>query len=132
MAEAVVLDTHAWIWWADQPSKLSDAAAQAIETAETLLISAISCWEVAMLEVKGRISFDRPASTWVRQALALPGVRAVPLDPPTAVAAAGLHSAGFPPDPADRIVYATARSLGAPLITRDVGIRAFDPRGTLW
>ena len=37
-----------------------------------------------------------------------------------------------PPDPADRMIYATARATGAPLVTKDQRLREFDPRGTLW
>jgi PIN domain nuclease of toxin-antitoxin system len=38
----------------------------------------------------------------------------------------------FPGDPVDRLIYATARSLGATPITRDRAIRAFDRQDTLW
>lgn len=87
-----------------------------------------------MLVAKGRIELDRDTAAWCRQALARPGVMAVPLDPPTAIAAAAPGSAGseLPGDPADRMIYATARSLGATLITKDRRLRDFDPRGTLW
>jgi hypothetical protein len=30
------------------------------------------------------------------------------------------------------LIYATARSVGAALVTRDEAIRAFDPASTLW
>ncbi|MGI9082374.1 MAG: PIN domain-containing protein [Thermoleophilaceae bacterium] len=46
--------------------------------------------------------------------------------------AAGLLPEGFPGDPADRIIYATALSVGARLVTRDDAIRAFDARATVW
>jgi len=48
-----------------------------------------------------------------------------------AVSAALLGEA-FPGDPADRIIYATASVLGAPLVTRDAALRAFDPVRTRW
>jgi PIN domain nuclease of toxin-antitoxin system len=49
-----------------------------------------------------------------------------------AVSAGLLDAKTFPGDPVDRVIYATARSMGAKLITRDRAIRAFDPQGTLW
>lgn len=55
-----------------------------------------------------------------------------PLEPRIAVDAALLDARAFPADPADRMIYATARSIGATLITKDRRLRAFDPRGTLW
>jgi len=129
---SVVLDTHAWVWWAADPGRLSAAAAAAIEESDDIGVPAVACWEVAMLATKGRLAFDRPVERWIRQALAQPGIRALPLGPREATAAGLLDEAGFPGDPADRMIYATARGIGAPLITRDEAIRAHDPRGTVW
>jgi PIN domain nuclease of toxin-antitoxin system len=128
----IVLDTHAWLWWVDAPDRLSATARQAIEGADAIGVPAISCWELAMLVVKRRIELERDARTWIRQALAQPGVVAVPLSPRAAVDAALLEHEDFAGDPADRLIYATAREAGAPLVTRDVRLREFDPRGTLW
>lgn len=129
---AVVLDTHAWLWWAASPERLGEGARRAIAEAESIHVAAISAWEVVMLERKGRIALDRSPAEWVRQALSQPGVVAVPLDPPIAVAAGALDGEGVPTDPADRMIYATARSLGATLVTKDRALREFDPRGTIW
>jgi PIN domain nuclease of toxin-antitoxin system len=128
----LVLDTHAWIWWADDPARLSPAARDAIAAADPIGVPAISCWEVAMLAQAGRVGFDRDVATWIRQALAQPGVVALPLSPKVAVDAALLSAAGFPGDPADRLIYAAARDEGVLLVTRDERIREFDPRGTIW
>ncbi len=133
MAELVVLDTHAWIWWADESPSLSEAARKEIEGAGAVGVSAMSCWEVAMLEAKGRIALRDGSRAWTRAALAQPGVVALAVDPQTAVDAAQLGADGeFPDDPADRFIYAAARANGATLVTADRGIRAYDPRGTIW
>jgi len=55
---------------------------------------------------------------WIRQALAKPGVRHIPLEPQIAVACSNLPFE-MHPDPADRILVATARHLGATLVTAD-------------
>ncbi len=128
----VVLDTHAWLWWVADRTRLSTAATAAIAESESIGVAAISCWEVAMLVLRGRIALDRDLARWVRQALAQQGVVALPLTPPVALAAALLERERFGGDPADRMIYATAREAGARLITRDARIREFDPRGTLW
>ncbi|MFI5025861.1 MAG: type II toxin-antitoxin system VapC family toxin [Solirubrobacterales bacterium] len=128
----MLLDTHAWIWWSDDPSRLSPAARDAIESAESVGVAAISCWEVGMLALGGRLTLDRDVGRWVQQALARPGLEALSLTPKVALAAALLERDGFAPDPADRFIYATAREAGAKLVTRDARIREFDPRGTLW
>lgn len=127
----VLLDTHVWIWWAADPGRLSSRSAALIADAGTVLLASISCWEVAMLAAKGRIEFDRPVERWIRQALARPGLHSVPLSP-AAATAAGLLPGSFPGDPADRLIYATARAEGAELLTRDRRLRDFDPRGTGW
>ena len=128
----VLLDTHAWLWWSADRGRLSDAAAGAIDDAETIGVSSVSCWELAMLVSKGRIELDRDPRRWIRQALAQPGVLAIPLTPSAAADAGLLSGDGFPGDPADRMIYATARERGAKLISKDSAIRAFDPRGVLW
>lgn len=129
----VVLDTHVWLWWLAEPTKLSAAAREAIDAADEIGVAAISAWEVAMLEDRGRIALDRPVARWVRDALtADPRITAVPLTPTLATEAAGLGGEGMHGDPADRFIYATARGRRATLITRDEALRAFDPDRTLW
>jgi PIN domain nuclease of toxin-antitoxin system len=128
----IVLDTHAWLWWLADPARLSPAARAAIDEADTIGVSAISCWEVTMLAQRGRISLDRDAAVWVRQALGHRRVRQQPLTPEIAVAAGQLDARRFPGDPADRFIYATAEATRAGLVTRDEQIRRFDPRTTLW
>lgn len=113
----VVLDTHALLWWQAGSRKLSHRAGLTIEAANRLLVSPISCWEVAMLVAKGRVRLDRPTATWVRDLLVQERVCAAELTPAIATAAGEL--ADFHGDPADRILYATARSLQAELLSKD-------------
>ncbi|HEV2973660.1 MAG TPA: type II toxin-antitoxin system VapC family toxin [Solirubrobacteraceae bacterium] len=128
----IVLDTHAWLWWLTAPERLSTQAQEAIERAPSVGISTLSAWEVAMLVVRGRISLDRDVRLWVGQALADPRVESIAPSADVAVAAGLLDTRTFPGDPVDRLIYATARSTGATLVTRDEAIRAFDPASTLW
>jgi PIN domain nuclease of toxin-antitoxin system len=128
----IVLDTHAWLWWLAAPERLSRTAEQAIERASRIGISTLSAWEVTMLAVRGRISLDREVGVWVRQALADERVESLAPSADVAVSAGLLDAQSFPGDPVDRLIYATARSTGATLITRDAAIRAFDSASTLW
>ena len=128
----IVLDTHVWLWWVAAPEHLSEAARDAIERETRIGVSTLSAWEIAMLATRGRISLDREVSLWVRQALADPRVDSMAPGAEIAVAASLLDSKSFPGDPVDRLIYATARSAGATLITRDRAIRTFDAEKTLW
>jgi PIN domain nuclease of toxin-antitoxin system len=128
----IVLDTHAWVWWLAAPEHLSRASRQAIEQAPSIGVSTLSAWEVAMLSLRGRISLDRDVSLWVRQALADERVESLAPSAGVAVSAGLLDAQSFPGDPVDRLIYATARSIGATLVTRDAAIRAFDSASTLW
>jgi len=128
----IVLDTHAWLWWVSDPERLSAAVREAVEAPESVGVSAVSCWEVVMLHVRGRIALDREPRRWVKAALAADGAEPLPLGSDAAVEAALLDRRGFPGDPADRMIYATARAAGAPLATKDQALRRFDPSGTVW
>jgi PIN domain nuclease of toxin-antitoxin system len=128
----IVLDTHAWLWWVAAPEHLSRPARDAIEGASRMTISTLSAWEIAMLAVRGRISLDRDVSLWVRQALADKRIEPLAPSAEVAVAAGLLDAKSFPGDPVDRLIYATSRSVGATLITRDEAIRGFDSTSTLW
>jgi PIN domain nuclease of toxin-antitoxin system len=128
----IVLDTHAWLWWLTAPERLSRAAGEAIDQAPSIGVSTLSAWEVATLVARERISLDRDMGLWVRQALADARIESLAPTAEVAVAAGLLDSRNFPGDPVDRLIYATARSIGATLITRDEAIRAFDSTATLW
>jgi len=127
----IVLDTATWIWRASDAKRLSSRARRAIDEAESLLVSAISVWEVAMLVAKRRIQLDRPVEQWVDIALALPGIQLAALEPAIAVRSAKLPGE-FHPDPADRIIVATALECSAPIVTPDDRIRSYPHVQSLW
>jgi PIN domain nuclease of toxin-antitoxin system len=104
-----------------------------VDTATEIGVSAISAWEVATLEQRGRITLDRPAARWVRAALTHdPRIVELPVDAGIAVRAASLADEGLPGDPADRLIYATAVQRGGRLITKDRTLRTPDRRRTVW
>ncbi len=128
----IVLDTHAWLWWTAEPRKLSRPAREAIENADRIAVCTVSCYEVAALSARGRITLDRPVRDWIAVALGHARIDAIELDPATAVEAALLDRRSFPGDPVDRILYATARAKRARLLTRDTRLRRFDAELTIW
>jgi PIN domain nuclease of toxin-antitoxin system len=82
------------------------------------LVSAITPWEIGLLASKKRLELFRDTMEWIHDALTRPGVRLAPLEPEIAVASTRLPFE-MRPDPADRILVATARHLGATLVTAD-------------
>jgi PIN domain nuclease of toxin-antitoxin system len=77
----------------------------------------------------GRLELAGRTTEWIRLALRYPGVRLVPLTPRIAVEANELPDP-FHRDPADRILVATARVHGFPLLTADQKILGY-PHVTL-
>lgn len=127
----ILLDTHAWIWWASDPDLLSRRARKAIGNASMLGIAAISCWELAMLVEKGRVTIDRPPVDWMEQSFSELSIELLPLTPVVAVRSTQLGR-GFHGDPADRQIVTTAMVHAAELVTKDDRIRAFSPVTTIW
>jgi PIN domain nuclease of toxin-antitoxin system len=127
----ILLDTHTWIWWVSDPSELGKKAMKALRTARRKAISAISCFEVAMLAEKGRISLSRDTLEWIEQSLVAHEIELLPLSPAACVKAMRLGE-GFHGDPADRLLVATAILESAILITKDQRIRAYPAVNTVW
>jgi PIN domain nuclease of toxin-antitoxin system len=117
----LLLDTHTLLWMVEAHPRLGAKAAKALNRAareDRIAVSAITPWEVAMLVSKKRIDLQQDPLAWVNAALSLPGTHLVPLEPEIAVGSTRLPF-DMHPDPADRILVATARHLGATLVTAD-------------
>ena len=118
----LLLDTHCWLWaQLGLVRRLSQSALKAIQSAESeggLRVSVISVWELAMLEKRGKLALPMDVRTWVEEALSKPGISVAPLTPEIAIES--VHLPGeLHGDPADRMLVATARMLGATLLTKD-------------
>jgi PIN domain nuclease of toxin-antitoxin system len=133
-ASLLLLDTHVWLWFAlGDAGHLAAPVRKKIEAAALggrLAVSAISVWEIGMLEAKGRIVLGSPCEKWVAAALALPGLRLIGLEPEIAVASSRLPGA-IHADPADRIMAATARARDAVLATADERLLEFGKAGLM-
>lgn len=130
----IVLDTHAWIWWVSSPEYLSETAKQTIDEAATgknIFISSISAWEIAILVSRGRLKLTMSPADWVAASEALPFFDFVPVSNSIALKSVQLPGI-LHDDPADRIIIATAVSLGAVLVTKDEKIRNYPHVKTVW
>ena len=110
--KAAVFDTHVWL-----RASAGDPRLELLQNFRgTVIVPAISVWEAAMLESKGRIKLKPDGDRWIRENLQ-PPVRLEPLHPEISLTSCRLED--FHGDPADRLIVATALVLGVPLITAD-------------
>jgi PIN domain nuclease of toxin-antitoxin system len=130
----LLLDTHAWLWYAEGNSERfpADAVAhiEAMRRQSRLFVSTISIWEIGMLQNKRRLTLSAAFNVWVEHATALPGLRSLPLDAESAVESTQLPGS-IHGDPADRFLIAIARVKGLHLMTADEKIAEYAREGYL-
>lgn len=111
----LLLDTHIWLWAIHEPRKLGKRLLRELRDEENeLWLSPISIWEALTLHAKGKVDLGDDLDDWLVRAVA--GTREAPLTHEIALAARKLH---LHPDPADRMLAATAQVLDLVLATAD-------------
>ncbi len=128
----ILLDTHALIWLARDPSKLSMAATAAIRNSTQtggLAISAMTIWELAWLATHSRLNLKEPVDDFVEELTSRTAIR--PITPRIAIMANQLPAI-IPSDPCDRLIAGTALAEGIALVTKDRSIRNCKQIKTIW
>lgn len=129
--QPLLLDTCALILL-NQKTHIAAAAVAAMRAAHdgkgTTYVSPASAWEIGMLAARGRLQLLIKPERWFAALFEVPGVALAALSPEVLVASSSLPGAP-PDDPIDRVLAATARELGATLITRDRALIDYSAQG---
>ena len=121
----VLLDTHAFLWWILDDAALSRRARETIGSPRNeCLLSAASCWEMAIKVSIGKLELDGTVERFVPHHLAVNGFSELPVDVRHAARVARLpfHHR----DPFDRLLVAQAQSEGMILVTSDRTLARYD------
>ena len=124
MTNAPLLDTHAWVWWLHDDTRLGHDVRRALDDLPIdarPAISDISLWEVATLVNLGRLQLPGTFDEWLEVAAHPRTVRILPITSHIAADVARLPDL-LHRDPADRVIVSTSRVHGLPLLTRDATI----------
>lgn len=127
----ILLDTHAMVWLASDPKRLSAAARQAINAhTATLHISAVTAWEISLLVRSGRLTLPMRPEDFVERTIRHAGLIELPITRESAqasVALPALHN-----DPFDRVLIAECGLRQLSLITADRVIAQYPGLRVIW
>jgi PIN domain nuclease of toxin-antitoxin system len=128
----IVLDTHALLWWALDPDRLSPAATARVREMEHHggFASAISIWELGVKIQRGKLDLGISIGELTRRIDKSAIVQLLAVD--TATWLQSLELAWDHRDPADRVIVATAILQGVPLVTADDEIHRFPGVTCVW
>ena len=127
----ILLDTHAFVWLASTPDRLSDTArAFILRHSSTLHISSVSAWEIALLCRKERLRLPLPPEPFIEEAIAHLHLIELPLTTKTV-----LHSVSLPPvhnDPFDRVLIAECQLNRFSLVSADRVLARYPGVAVIW
>jgi PIN domain nuclease of toxin-antitoxin system len=118
----LLLDTHAFIWYSEDDSKLPESIKIEIETADSVYISIASLWEIAIKLSIGKLSL-RSNYESIEASLAPAGINLLPISFADTVRIMNLplHHR----DPFDRILIAQAINNSLTLVSCDAAFTAY-------
>ena len=128
----LLLDTCCIIWTISDPDALSGTAKNMIEDENAEIhVSSISAAEIACASGRGRIVLDRDWKIWFRHYITLNGwqIESISLE---VIEEAYSLPGNFHPDPADRIITASARLGNYKLLTADRKILDYPYVDAVW
>ena len=120
----LLLDTHIFIWWVDQPEKLSPAALSALkDEANELLLSVASVWEMQIQIQLGKLKLSLPLKELINNQLETNDLTVSPVALTHVLA---LDSLPFHhKDPFDRLLIAQSVEEELTIVTTDSQFSAY-------
>jgi PIN domain nuclease of toxin-antitoxin system len=129
MIEAILLDTHAAIWFSEGTLPAESLAKVVAATIEgQAFVSPATAWEAGLLAKRNRYQFESDPFAWFRWLIDQARLIETPLTSQILIDSS-LFPGNFHNDPADRMLIATARALDCTLLTRDAAILAYAAQG---
>lgn len=114
----LLLDTHIFLWAAEQPKKLSPKVLDAVKNPEnTLFLSVVSVWEIQIKTQIGKLTLPLPANEFVSVQRALNQIYSLPVLEPHIwlLDTLPMHHK----DPFDRLLIAQALAEKYQIVTTD-------------
>lgn len=119
-----LLDTHALLWWLDDDSRLSANARSVIaQTANTIMVSSASGWEIATKFRLGKLPGAQILMPDIGACVTKAGFTLLPIDMRHAQRAGSWPQTHR--DPFDRMLAAQSDIENLPLISRDEALQVF-------
>ena len=120
----LLIESHTLIWYVDQNQQLSSASHAAMsDSANDLLLSAGSIWEIAIKIGLGKLVLTQPYLAWMTQALSDLDITVLPITVEYSDAQASLprhHT-----DPFDRLIVAQALVEKVSIVSADAMMDAY-------
>jgi PIN domain nuclease of toxin-antitoxin system len=128
----VLLDTHAFLWWVDDDSRLSTKARRRIarQSSTPVYVSTASVWEMAIKASLGKLKLTRPIKRFFPEQMAANGFTelAIAFNHTAMVETLPLHHR----DPFDRLLACQAIAERLELISRDSVFDAYQRVKRIW
>ena len=119
----LLLDTHAFLWFIDDSSRLSVQAKDLLESDTDLLLSTASLWEIAIKTSLGKLTLAQPYDLFIPEQMRLNDIEelAISLTHLAVVSTLPFHHR----DPFDRLLVAQAMVESLPVVSTDTTLDAY-------
>ena len=125
-----LFDTHSFIWWHNEPKKLSQSVLEVCQNeSNILLLSVVSAWEMQIKIQMGKLKLDQPLADVIETQISTNKIKVLPVTLVHVFALQNLPM--YHKDPFDRLLMAQAQVEKAVLMSKDAIFTKY-PVPLLW